>query len=651
MRSYYRSNFKRHNVVVFVSGICLMLALFLLLSILSSNVVFDSDINAVFGYWNSYKASSVQTKDGIYQIYTPEDFAYVFCTNQTTNAVLCNNIDLSAHYWQGISFSNNVTFDGQNYSIIGLKLTKFTTNNKTYAGIIPYVTSGSITFNNVNLYVDSGSDTIDADNIGGFVGKTDSGTLNFSRCCVRGEFKLRTDGSCSAGAYVGSAYYASFTRCFNFANLSKYFHGSTTYIGGFAGVATNYTSFNLCANEGNITVQNQNSGITSFAAGGLVGKTKNPNFNNLQSYNAGNINVCGGNIGGVAGFIEGNATIKYAYNTGDLRSGNGVAGGLVGDASGDINFYYAYNTGTITGSKKYVMRNVKINSTPFKVFLYNGSSFPSTTTDVYLYASLNNASNNVEIIGNPDKWKNMSYASSNCVYYAGNFDTPIIKFEYKTSSGSSIFDFVAGISGNIGKDIYFDEYYASPKYGNNTTEWRIYTFNRTMTLEPSTSLVTNAKNYEQSKWGATITSGFSGLNPYLIGAMITSWTGESNYSKGTISIAPLVCYVHMATYKSDSNTGITSVNAVNSTLNGISFNSYYTGRLGYSPQGYEWWANYIIPYKTGGYFKNVSYNNSVNKNATVSNVTYIKNKFTNDSYYTTNTEINNGYPIFKEMYW
>ena len=120
--------------------------------------------------------------------------------------------------------------------------------------------------------------------------------------------------------------------------------------GGIAGIATNGSIIDSCANNANIIGQNFVGGIVGSLVNGSVVR---------QSFNTGDVSASHGTVGGIVGISEG-STVSNAYNIGNItatgyidESGFNVggisSGGIAGRLHGSRNtIEFTYNAGNIT---------------------------------------------------------------------------------------------------------------------------------------------------------------------------------------------------------------------------------------------------------------------------------------------------------------
>lgn len=248
------------------------------------------------------------------------------------NAILLNDIDLEEREWTPIGNYENGTFDGNNYTISNLKISK----NSSGKAISSQGFFGSVTGGTIKNFTILGEVKTTDYNVGGIAGSTSKDTILsniIANVDVAGKEKV--------GGIVGSNS-GIITNCYNNGNVT----GVVELTGGIAGF-----------NDGLIIKCNNTGDVSSSYdfIGGIAGY----NSGNIKlCSNSGNIKSPGSYIGGIAGenltkYMD--ALISNCYNTGDITSSydeDGYLGGIVGYNS------YAfvescYNVGKIQGGKSY----------------------------------------------------------------------------------------------------------------------------------------------------------------------------------------------------------------------------------------------------------------------------------------------------------
>lgn len=261
---------------------------------------------------------STISKDGsvYYQIANGENLAwfsnYVNAGNVTANALLTGNLVLSDeeqdNTWSSIgSYSNQYagTFDGQNYTITGLKGSN---------GLFAYSNTESV-IKNITV---EGIITQASSNIGGIMG---SNYGNISNCSFSGS--IVSTGQ-RVGGIVGNNAGGMIENCANYADIKT----STTYYateldaGGIAGQSSGILK--NCYNFGTITGSCPGSGC-----GEIGGITGNSTGSIQNCYSIGTLTKekdSMGKIGAVAGASSGSVSNCY-YLTGSFSTGLGSGTG------------------------------------------------------------------------------------------------------------------------------------------------------------------------------------------------------------------------------------------------------------------------------------------------------------------------------------
>lgn len=262
----------------------------------------------------------------------------------SANAVLTANIDLENREWKPISnYSGN--FDGNNYTILALKITKTTSNSGLFGNV-----SGEI-----------------------------------KNITVKGDVSLSSDGS-NIGGVVGAADGAVIYNVSSFVNISND-DCELKHIGGIiGGIETNETTVDKCIYYGSMNIANSIDCI-----GGIVGYTnKGGRINNCA--NVGNITTSksAAFTGGILGYVNNTfATVKNCYNYGTVSNGNDKTrcGAIIGYAKvfGSVtNNYYldssasiAYGSDSISGAEAILKTSDEFKSGEV-AFLLNGEKTDGT---------------------------------------------------------------------------------------------------------------------------------------------------------------------------------------------------------------------------------------------------------------------------------
>ena len=247
--------------------------------------------------------------------------------SKNKTVTLANDIDLSkADFVPIATFAG--TFDGNGYTISGIKITK----KGSATGLFRYIQSGA-TVKNLNV---SGNITPDGTqkNIGGIAGYNEGTILN---CTFSGSIKAKTNVGGIAGYVAETGVIKDCT-----------FNGSviaTSYTGGIAG--QNFGTIENCENSGSINTKNTEEAKTiqdvdidlanlrsaeNFEAatdtGGICGYSKGTIISCINKGNVGYKSV-GYNTGGICGRQAG--YIKNCTNYATINGRKDI-GGIVGQA-------------------------------------------------------------------------------------------------------------------------------------------------------------------------------------------------------------------------------------------------------------------------------------------------------------------------------
>ena len=258
---------------------------------------------------------AVLTSDGVYEIknggnlfwfasLVNGDNTHADFDKQNTGAkaVLTKDIDLESREWTPIKdFSG--TFDGQNHTIGGLKITETPHDTglfrSVYGTIKNFTVEGEIII------------SADGDYIGGVVGYADGATIE------------------NVASYV------------NISNTAGELH----HVGGVIGYIANKDTFvDKCVYYGTVNVKNSHDCI-----GGIVGYTgSGARINNCANHGTVSASKEGAYVGGILGYVNNtNSTLKNCYSYGKVSDGSSekYCGAIIGwarnytPANIDNNYY------------------------------------------------------------------------------------------------------------------------------------------------------------------------------------------------------------------------------------------------------------------------------------------------------------------------
>lgn len=342
------------------------------------------------------------TSSDPYKIYTAQQLAGLAYYTQNTGTLsnyflLCDNIDLSAHYWvpigcyyqYGTTTSRqrrfNGVFDGQGYTISGLYTQKLSDSNAySYMGLFGYTGGNGYTvIKNVNVvdsYVQGYS------YVGGIVGHNDNGG-SIINCSFSGV----VSGYSYVGGIVGRFYNSDvfINQCDNFGKVY-----ATQIVGGVIGgiystPSSYYADIIRCNNYGQVSA----SSTATASCGGVLGYFWGT-VNLEECSNQTAVSAQGNYVGGILGNLYNNSSpqidISNSYNSGDISGVNYVAG-IAGVNHNQVFISHSYNSGTV-----------------------NGQSYV-----VGIGASATNCFNIGEIVGNQNGALSYSVNSSSNSYYGG----------------------------------------------------------------------------------------------------------------------------------------------------------------------------------------------------------------------------------------
>ncbi|MGE4334575.1 MAG: hypothetical protein AB7E55_01190 [Pigmentiphaga sp.] len=169
------------------------------------------------------------------------------------------------------------------------------TGPATGGGFVAIATGGR--FENCTAF----GDVSGGDDVGGFVGKADSTSVQFIECSALGNVSAT---GYRVGGFAGQARNARFYRCYATGKVSS----SLSCVGGFCGYVT-YSSttiprFEDCYAWGDVSGSNH--------VGGLLGYLYN-NTQVVRCYSIGRVTTPGANFGGLIGYRGSGVTVESCY--------------------------------------------------------------------------------------------------------------------------------------------------------------------------------------------------------------------------------------------------------------------------------------------------------------------------------------------------
>ena len=327
--------------------------------------------------WDGETVTQPEQKDGVYQIGTPAELAWLAksindnTVSASAKAVLTADIDLGYCEWTPIGQTSGRAYrgslDGQGHTVSGLYISKA---GSGYAGLIGLAYGGTKVS---NLTVRGEIALADVGKVfaGGVAADVSAGEFENCVSDVKITITGLTNSNANLGGFTGVASATSFTDCRFEGSITCQYTGSgylgrgySSYsggaLGGFIGLVK-YTTLERCVNSGDVTV-NKASGVGGIA--GRIYASRDDETRLHECLNTGHISndvnfVIGtgewpaGGIGGIVGVTDGmggSLLIDTCYNTGVI-SGGIIAGGILGGESG------SYGKTTSTGSEKLVVKN------------------------------------------------------------------------------------------------------------------------------------------------------------------------------------------------------------------------------------------------------------------------------------------------------
>lgn len=328
--------------------------------------------------WDGETVTQPEQKDGVYQIGTPAELAWLAksindnTVSASAKAVLTANIDLGYCEWTPIGQASGRAYrgslDGQGHTVSGLYISKA---GSGYAGLIGLAYGGT-KVSNLTVRGEIALADVGKVSVGGVAAEVSAGEFENCVSDVKITITGLTNSNANLGGFTGVASATSFTDCRFEGSITCQYTGSgylgrgySSYsggaLGGFIGLVK-YTTLERCVNSGDVTV-NKASGVGGIA--GRIYASGDDETRLHECLNTGHISndvnfVIGtgewpaGGIGGIVGVADGmgggSLLIDTCYNTGVI-SGGIIAGGILGGESG------SYGKTTSTGSKKLVVKN------------------------------------------------------------------------------------------------------------------------------------------------------------------------------------------------------------------------------------------------------------------------------------------------------
>lgn len=327
--------------------------------------------------WDGETVTQPEQKDGVYQIGTPAELAWLAksindnTVSASAKAVLTADIDLGYCEWTPIGQTSGRAYrgslDGQGHTVSGLYISKA---GSGYAGLIGLAYGGT-KVSNLTVRGEIALADVGKVSVGGVAADVSAGEFENCVSDVKITITGLTNSNANLGGFTGVASATSFTDCRFEGRITCQYTGSgylgrgySSYsggaLGGFIGLVK-YTTLERCVNSGDVTV-NKASGVGGIA--GRIYASGDDETRLHECLNTGHISndvnfVIGtgewpaGGIGGIVGVTDGmggSLLIDTCYNTGVI-SGGIIAGGILGGESG------SYGKTTSTGSEKLVVKN------------------------------------------------------------------------------------------------------------------------------------------------------------------------------------------------------------------------------------------------------------------------------------------------------
>ena len=340
----------------------------------------DSSVNANF----NVKTSSLDSVSGLAVV--GGAFGFVNSTATVNGTIVVNAAEIDKESGGNYCFGGAI---GYNAGTIGASITVtsrvIVRSSGSVNGYIAAFAGGIVGYNAGTISgttEKTGGDVLDVSKagiVGGLAG-FNSGTLSggFTTIITQprdNNFKV-IDGGENVGGAVGYNL-GNLTGTYNINTLIR----GTNYVGGFIGYngkggleisgytnvsqvsGNNYVGGIVGGTYATLTIKNSNNNatITGYGyVGGILGGCNDTSVAIIGCHNSGEVNVTGGNVGGILGYTNGNCKIdiKNCYNNGLVKSTGtaGNVGGIIGraytlstDASA-IKIFNCYNVGEVSNA-------------------------------------------------------------------------------------------------------------------------------------------------------------------------------------------------------------------------------------------------------------------------------------------------------------
>lgn len=298
-------------------------------------------------------AYATDEKSNIINVYTSDDLNKIR-ENLTGSYILMNDIDLSNEEWIPIGTEQapfKGQFNGNNYSITGLKINSIVEcAYKSSTGLFAFATGATIKNLSVNADIQVSESNDSFYSVGIIVGYAKFSKIE--NCITSGSIKADLGGTCCAGGIVGEVIHDSLiSGCENSAEITVNAKAEI-FVGGITG--SSYSPVSLCANKGNLTVENTNSDeqlSDGIYVGGIIGCMFMAKIENC--YNTGNIRMevlsDSAQVGGIGGMTF---SVSDCYNTGEILYANQTATEYTAGIAGRVVYFFnGMGTGEAVHSK------------------------------------------------------------------------------------------------------------------------------------------------------------------------------------------------------------------------------------------------------------------------------------------------------------
>ena len=281
-------------------------------------------------------------------------------TSANTVGILANTVNTAASEVSGVTITGSSTLTctptEQNKYMGGLvgevssastfddclieSSTITASNNKAYAGgAFGYVHNADAKIGYTTKCTVASSTTFSGvDNVGGFIGVLDGGTVN------QNEVACAVSGGNKVGGFIGNLTSGSMTGDYTTGNVTSTYQT----VGGLIGQMDGGT-VSTCYANGNVT---HDKSVSYVQAGGLIGSMTNGTLTNCHAVGTVEAKQAGARVGGLIGVTSsGTVGIELCYASGNVTGKSGNVGGFIGHMyGGTATISQSYASGLVTSA-------------------------------------------------------------------------------------------------------------------------------------------------------------------------------------------------------------------------------------------------------------------------------------------------------------